>query len=64
MVRSELFTRKHSHVLRTVMILNTASQEEHRAIHPRYLVDKENLGADAASDEPRGKKRKKAEDFL
>jgi len=40
------------------------SPEEHRAIHPRYLVDKENLGADSASDEPRGKKRKKAEDFL
>jgi len=40
------------------------SPEEYRAIHPRYLVDKENIAADSSSDEPRGKKRKKAEDFL
>ncbi|KAG5650751.1 hypothetical protein H0H81_011163 [Sphagnurus paluster] len=35
--------------------------EEHRAIHPRYYFAK---GAAGAADESRGRKRKKAEDFL
>ncbi|GLB40110.1 putative zinc finger [Lyophyllum shimeji] len=36
------------------------SPEEHRAIHPRYFFAKQN----AAAEESRGRKRKKAEDFL
>jgi hypothetical protein len=39
-------------------------QDEHRAVHPKYFCSILESQPAAYQDEPRGKKRARAEDFL
>jgi len=40
------------------------SPDEHRAVHPKYFCPKLETQISASQEEPRGKKRARAEDFL